>query len=199
MSASIANELKQALKVLEDASVPDDLRPVAFASAFWAARDHGLKSAGRRTPAPAPSPGTVPDGFAPSAEPDSGSGDLKKIAEKLSVSVEDVEFVYELDGKDLGLLVPPSRLAPVLKDAVKQIIYLVAAGRQACGFDTKTSAQEVKEVCAERGKADTNFSRIVDELHGEGLIVGGSGRAKTVGVNGDGFERAGEIVKQLRA
>jgi hypothetical protein len=194
----MTSELKLALEAVEDASIPDDLRPVAFASAFWGARDLGLPFEGDPSVASTPLPGTTSHkgGSASSAGPDSAG--LSRLAQKLNVSEEDVEFVYEVDGSDLGLRVPPSRLAPVLKDAVKQIIYLVTAGRQAYGFEAKTSAGEIKRVCAERGKSDTNFSRIVDALHGEGLIVGGSGKSKTITANGDGFERAGEIVKQLR-
>ena len=194
MTGQIEKELTRALALVEGASIPDDLRPVAFASAFWGAREASL--AGVRPPAP-PLVDAAPQSGAGPARGLEGEG-LGRIAAKLGVTAEDVEFVYGLEGNGLALQVPPSRLAPVLKDAVKQIIYLVAAGRQAGGFDTKTPAREIKAVCVERGKADTNFSRIVDQLHGEGLVVGGSGQGKTVRVNADGFERAGQIIKQLR-
>jgi hypothetical protein len=167
---------------------------VAFASAFWGAREASL--AGARPPAP-PLVDAPPQGGASPTQGLEGDG-LARIAAKLGVTEEDVEFVFGFEGDNLALQVPPSRLAPVLRDAVKQIIYLVTAGRQAAGLDTKTPAREIKTVCVERGKADTNFSRIVDQLHGEGLVVGGSGRGKTVRVNADGFERAGQIIKQLR-
>lgn len=194
MSDQIENELTRALALVEGASIPDDLRPVAFASAFWGAREASL--AGARPSAP-PLVDAAPQGGASPTQNLEGEG-LGRIAEKLGVTEEDVEFVFGFEGDNLALQVPPSRLAPVLRDAVKQIIYLVAAGRQASGLDTKTPAREIKAVCVERGKADTNFSRIVDQLHGEGLVVGGSGQGKTIRVNADGFERAGQVIKQLR-
>jgi hypothetical protein len=120
------------------------------------------------------------------------------VATKLGASLEGVEFVYEIEAEKLALRFPPSRLAPVKKEAVKQIIYLVSAGRQAAGLDEKTPAKVIRALCAEMGKDDSNFSRLVDDLHGEGLIVGGSGQAKTIRVNADGFERAGRIVDELR-
>jgi hypothetical protein len=192
VSGLIEQELRQALALVEGASIPDDLRPVAFASAFWAAREAGAPLA---PASPLAGDGSAVDSIStPGLE---GDG-LGRISAKLGVTQEDVEFVYELEGDKLALRVPPSRLAPVLKDAVKQIIYLVAAGRQAGGFDEKIPAREIKAVCVERGKADTNFSRIINQAHGEGLIIGGSGQAKTIRVNADGFERAGQIIKQLR-
>lgn len=194
MSGQIEKELTQALASVEGASIPDDLRPVAFASAFWGARE--ASGAGVGPPAP-PLVDAGPQSNASPNQDLEGEG-LGRIAAKLDVTDEDVEFAFGLEGEKLDLQVPPSRLAPVLRDAVKQIIYLVAAGRQAAGLDTKTPAREIKAVCVERGKADTNFSRIVDQLHGEGLVVGGSGQGKTVRVNADGFERAGQIIKQLR-
>lgn len=194
MSDQIEKELTRALASVEGASIPDDLRPAAFASAFWGAREAGL--AGVRSPA-LPLVNAAPQsGAGPTQDP--GGEGIGRIAAKLGVTEEDVEFVFGFEGDKLALQVPPSRLAPVLKDAVRQIIYLVAAGQQALTPDTKTPAREIKAVCAERGKADTNFSRIVDQLHGEGLVVGGSGQGKTVRVNADGFERAGQIIKQLR-
>jgi hypothetical protein len=198
LSDSITSELKLALEAVENASIPDDLRSVAFSSAFWGARDLSLTFGEDPPAASALSLGTTSHKGEIATSAGSDSPGLGRLVQKLNVSEEDVEFVYEINDSDLGLRVPPSRLAPVLKDAVKQIIYLVAAGRQAYGFETKTSTREIKRVCAERGKSDTNFSRIVDALHGEGLIVGGSGTSKTIAANGDGFERAGEIVKRLR-
>jgi hypothetical protein len=195
VSDSIENDLVRALAVVEGASIPDDLRPVAFASAFWGARETA-----------APPRGVVPgsigvrgvQGIEPVEEAGKEGTGLRGIAAKLGASEADVEFVYELEDKKLNLRVPPSRLAPVLRDAMTQIIYLVAAGRQAADLDDKSASGDIKAVCVECGKVDSNFSRVLAALHGEGMIVGGSGRSRTVRVNADGFERAGKIIEQLR-
>jgi hypothetical protein len=192
MSQAVVQDLKDAFDALSDASIPDELRPVAFASAFWALRESRSDGVGARTDAP------MAREDAPFNAPRSKEdGVFEKVSRKLGLSNDEIAFVYEFD-EDLTLCVPPSRLAPVLRAAVEQIVYLVAAGRQGGGLESKTSAQLIKDICAERGKSDSNFSRILKDLHGKGLVIGGSGRSKTVTVNAAGFERAGVIVKEIK-
>jgi hypothetical protein len=192
MSDQIADQLTEALKAVENTSIPDDLRPVAFASAFWAARGVvGPPAVGETLP---------PTGQTPSSDDPNDPGDdlIQKIAEKLKISVEDVEFAYEVDGDDVVLAVPPSRLHPTKKDAIEQIVYVLAAGRQATGIETETTSRLLKAACDECGREDSNFSRILGALHGEGLVIHGSGHARTAKVRRDGYERATLLIKQLR-
>jgi hypothetical protein len=192
MSDSLVKELREALAIAENASIPDELRSAAFICAFWAKREPSGSPTIRSNAEPSPSGGIT---TSPQGQDDPV---MAKVASKLGASTEDLEFVYELVEGELALRVPPSRLDSVKKEAVKQIIYLVSAGRQAAGLEEKTFARQIKSVCAERGKADTNFSRILDSLHGEGLMVGGSGQSKTVRVNADGFERTAKIIQGVR-
>lgn len=172
--------------------MPGDLRAVAFASAFWAAREAAATTPGGRK---VKAPGSVTAPADPAPPPDQVGTD--KIAAKLNVSTEDVEAVFEINGDQLGIHVPASRLASSPREAIEQIVYLVAAGRQALGWEARTATPVIKAVCKERGKTNSNFGRFVDSLHGKGVTVGGAGHARTVGVNAVGFERAGEIVKEL--
>jgi hypothetical protein len=193
MSQDVVQDLKVALDAVSGASVPDELRPVAFVSAFWALRDgRAGGTAGAHTDAPIEQRAETLRTPA-----NTGGGALERLGQKLGLSNDEITFVYEFD-EDLTLCVPPSRLAPVLRVAVEQIIYLVAAGRQGGGLEPKTSAQLIKDVCTERGRSDSNFSRTLKDLHGKGLVVGGSGRGKTVTVNAAGFERAGAIIKEIK-
>jgi hypothetical protein len=196
MSDSIAGELKQALVDVEDASIPEDLRAVAFASAFWAARESATPKPGEGKGAP-PQPALDADSGASAVSTEPEHGGVEKIAAKLNVPSEDVEAVFDIRGNELGLNVPASRFASSPREAIEQIVYLIAAGRQALGLEARTTTPVIKVVCKDRGKTNSNFGRYVDDLHGKGVTVGGSGHARTIGVNAVGFERAGEIVKQL--
>jgi len=192
MSEQIEDQLTEALAAVENTSIPDDLRAVAFASAFWVARA-GLE------PPPPTQAGPTPPGQTPPAEPvDPNAGPEAKIANKLKISTDDVEFTYEINGEDVAFAVPPSHLASMKKDAIAQIAYVLSAGRQAAGIESETSGRLLKETCDDCARTDTNFSRILGALHGEGLIVRGAGQAATIKVNRDGYERAAATIKQLR-
>jgi hypothetical protein len=198
MSATLAEQLGQALAAVEEAGIPDDLRPVAFASAFWASWGPAVQS----VPAPPPptsgsgSAETVATSPSPSSRP-SGGG-YEQIAQKLDVSVDDAEFAFELTEKELRFRVRPSKLDSVRSKAQRQVIYLMTAARQAAGIDTETTAHFLKSVCKDLGKDDTNFGFLLGDLHGKGVVVSGSNRSRTIKANAEGFEIAGNILKELR-
>lgn len=191
MSEAIVEELKAAALAVEGASVADDLRPVAFASAFWASRD----PAADPPPAPAASPKTLKS--SPRPTPPSANG-YEQIAEQLDVSVDDAEFAFEI-GDEIRLRIRPSKLDSVRSKAQRQVIYLISAARQAAGIDTETTAAFLKGVCKDLGKDDTNFGYLLGDLHGKGVVVSGSHRSRTIKANAEGFEVAGTILKELRS
>jgi hypothetical protein len=196
MNGSLLEELKRAAALVDEASVPSDLRAAAFASAFWASRSpadiDGSKAA---------APNGTAEPLAPLAATahSGGQGGHELIAEKLCVSVEDAEFAFELDGQDLRLRVRPSLFDPVRVRAQQQVIYLLASARQAAGIESETTAKHLKGACKDLGKDDTNFGKVLSALHGEGLIIGGPRPSRTVKANADGWERAGQVLKLMRA
>jgi hypothetical protein len=196
MTATLLEELKRAAALVEEAAVPSNLQAAAFASAFWASRSSSDVAGDK---ASSVQEKTEPPTWSAAATHSSGQGAHELIAEKLCVSVEDAEFAFELDGQDIKLRVRPSLFDPVRARAQQQVIYLLASARQAAGIESETTAKHLKGACKDLGKDDTNFGTVLSALHGEGLIIGGPRPSRTVKANADGSERAGEVLKSMRA
>jgi hypothetical protein len=196
MTENVLEGLKRAASLVEEASVPSDLRSVAFASAFWATQHPAdVPHSGASAP-----PATAePLAHLPATADLSDIGSYERIAEKLGVPVGDAEFAFELQDQNLTLRIRPSLFDPVRAHAQQQVIYLLASARQAAGIEGETTATTLKNACKDLGKDDTNFGKVLSALHGEGLIIGGPTRSRTVKANADGHERAGEMLKSIRA
>jgi hypothetical protein len=190
MSEAIVKRISDAVAAVEEASVPEDLRASAFNAAFWGDAVDAAKLVTPRSAATAkPSVGGDWD-----ANPADG---YAQIAERLGVTEEQAQFAFELIDGDVRLRIPPSLFNSTRKDAEIEIIYLLAAARQAAGIESATSARLLKGACDDRDKEDTNFGKILTGLHGQGLTIGGPSQTRTVTLNAGGFERAGKILGQI--
>ena len=177
----------EALEAVEAAGIPDDLRRVAFAKAIDLVASGVL--AGER----AALPGRVPPAVGGQDE-----GPLGRIARKLNLSTEQVEGVYHLDGESLGIGVATQRLASGVAPATKQLALLVAAGRQAGGFDADwTSSATIKAICQEFGRFDSsNFAKTIRSM-GNLLNFRGRGQELEVKVLRPGWDEAARLVESL--
>jgi hypothetical protein len=185
----VAELLRDALKAVEDAQIPEDLRVMAFSKAF--------DSLSGGLPAPSATSGSP---AVPTATMDSRIGsELGLIAEKLAIDAEATEATFDLDEGQLRLTVPARKFNAQKSRATKEIALLVAAGRQAAKLDERTEVRVIREVVSEYGKLDSaNFAATVREMDEE-FIISGSGQQRRVKVNRAGFERAAELIKEIHA
>ena len=197
-SDSLSDRLRAALEAVEAAGVPEDLREIAFTRALEV-------TLGPVVPiAPVP-PGQSPIGThapAPELTPPADAGSqIARLASKLGIDVPTAAKVYDIDSDGLHLLLSPKKFDDKVTGAMQQIARLIVAGRQAAGLDEEwTKLKEVRAACENRGKYDgSNFSTYIKKLDGDGFRLKGTGQSRELKANASGFEKTGELVKELAA
>lgn len=181
----MVDALKAAVAAVEEAEVPQDLRPAAFSAAFH--------SSSIAIPPKAAQPGTA---SAERAEPPAAGG-VERIAQKLDLNVEQVAAVYDVDEDGVHLMVRRDALNPTKKFAQQEVTYLLVAGRQAAGLEEWTPARTAIEATHDRGVHDTNVSKAIAALDGDGLRFRGSGSKREIKMNSVGFSRASAILRRI--
>jgi hypothetical protein len=181
--------IEAAYAVVRDADVPESLQEIAFGKAF--------DLLAGSVPA---SPGPVAGDGGRSAEQVPADGDeprLDKIAAKLRLDGDLIREVFHEEGGELALSLAASKFESTSSGATRQIALLLAAGRQAGGWDSDwTPQKEISHVVNDYGKLDQrNFSTTIGGMGEFGFSGSGSGRK--VKVNRAGFEQAGHLVREL--
>lgn len=196
----LAERLKVAVDAVQAANVPEDLRAAAFARALDVVFGPVPPPEGNSgSPRPgvdaidpldvAAEPGQAEDGLHPSAV---------RLASKLAIDWRTAEQVYDLDEEGLHLVIAPSRLARAVGTAIEQIARMVTAGRQAAGLEEWTSISKIRDACHDRGKYDeSNFSRYIGRLDGDGFRIRGAGQRRELKVNAAGLEATGTLIASL--
>jgi hypothetical protein len=196
--------LAEALKAVEDAAVPNDLRAVAFEKAveIIAARAGVPVVAAVAAPAaPAgdPSGGGDRDGSggAASTKP-AEAKTLERVAAGLKADLADVKEVFHIEDGEPKLVVATSQLEDGTADAAEQIAVLLAAARQVGGWgeDGWTASSVIRQAADDYGKKDGNFARTLSAMKDEFNFTGKRTGVK-VKVKRRGKERAAEIVGAL--
>ena len=187
MAASVVQAVKSALSALDEGGVPKELREVAFKRLL----DEylGGQPAGSRNDRT-----TAPDGD------HNGGGDgseLERIATKLGVDQAQIEQVFDADEHGIHLNVSRSRLDSKTKGAAQEVARLVAAGRQAGGQEEWTPLEAIGDAADDPDVKDSNFSKHMTAMGGDGLRVRGSGRQREIKLNNVGFEAAAAIVRRV--
>ncbi|MDI3340091.1 MAG: hypothetical protein QJR03_06120 [Sphaerobacter sp.] len=183
--------LAQALQEVEEAGIQDDLRPVAFAKAV------DLLCGALRS--------NVPQGRPESRSQSETAGPLTangsaivRIAERLKLDMGVVSQVYDCEGDSLRVIVPSGRLGSTVAQATRELALLVAAGRQAGGYDPEwTSVAEIRAVCEEYGKYDSaNFASIIKGMD-NCFLMKDKGIQRKVKLSRPGWEAAADLVAKM--
>jgi hypothetical protein len=183
----VTRVMKETVKAVEDADVPDDLRAAAFEKAFDVL-------VGRTAAEAKPSAEVTPPIRRGGPE---GGPALGGIASRMSLDAELVNEVFYVDGESFGLALASSRFERSKAPATQQIALLVAAGRQAGGWDEWTRTSEIRDVVREYGRFDpANFATTVRRM-ADVFSFRGKGRELEVRVTRPGFERAGDLIREL--
>ncbi len=194
---TVTEILRTAHESVTAAGVPDDLRAMAFEKALELLGVQGaLSSAAPPTPPPT---GTV-SGSGASGGAAAADKTFDKIAEKLKVTKTAVEKVFHIEGESLELSIGTSKLPKPKVPGTKMIALLLAAGRQAGGWDAEwTAVSDIRAVCEAFGRLDgSNFAGTIREMDNVFNFSGARRSRKVkVKVNREGFEDAGALVREL--
>jgi len=186
-ASSLVDALREAVRAVDEADVPADLRPAAFDIAARA-----LLAGQPQTPTRTPE---RPLGEAPGRSAESSS--TSAISRRFRVDDELVTRVFDVDEDGVHVLLSRSRFDSTKRGATQEVARLVVAARQALGLEEWTPVDIVRAACDERGVLDpTNFGKALGGL-GEGFRLRGPTRKREIKVNNVGYEAAGEIVKRI--
>jgi hypothetical protein len=178
--------MKEAVKAVQEADVPDDLRVVAFEKSFDAL------IGGSDTAAPP----AQEDDSRPLAVPMDGPS-LAAIASRFGVDRGSIDETYYVDGEALGLAIAPARFQRTKAAATQQVALLLGAGRQAGGWDDWTAVATIRSACRDYGFLDeANFATTIKRM-GDVFSFRGRGRQLEVRVTRPGYERAADLVREL--
>jgi hypothetical protein len=193
MTSLTPGQLKQimmeAVKAVEGANVPEDLRVMAFEKSLEAL----MSAAGLDTSAPER---RLASGSTEVAVPANGPS-LSAIAARLNLDVDLVSELYYVDGDSLNLALAASKLDPKKAAGTQQIAILIAAGRQAGGWDEWTPVARIRAVCRDYGRFDeANFSSTIKRM-GDVFSFRGRPRQLEVRLTRPGYERAADLAREL--
>lgn len=179
--------LLTALRVVDDAELPDDLRAVAFSKVLERLMAEGRGEARSGLPALTTGQTTSQNGSA-----------LDRVASGLGVSTEAAGVVYYEEDDDLGIGMAHAKLPKGKAAATRELALLVASGRQAGDFDAGwTKVSEIRKWCEEFGKFDSaNFAATIRDM-GDAFSFKGQGQQREVRVLRPGFERARQLIEEL--
>jgi thymidine phosphorylase len=184
-----ASLLAEALKAVQEAEIPEDLRELAFSKAFDTLSGGVPAGALTANAGQGGETGTIPGPLADSA--------LRRISAKLGIDEDATEASFDLDEGKIRLSLPARKFDKQKSRATKEIALLVAAGRQAAGVEERTEVGVIRDVVTKYGKLDPpNFASTIREMDEEFNILG-SRMQRRVKVNRRGFEKAGQMIKDL--
>jgi len=184
--------LVRALKEVDEANVPQELRAVAFGKAVdLVVADVGgtTERAQQRR-----------QDLGGNGHRVTGDSALDKIASRLGLDVGVVQDVFHYDEeRGLQVGISPKKLEASRAGGAKQLALLVAAGRQAAGLDEGdwTEVDEIRQVCQDYKKFDSgNFAKHIAGMKDE-FNVRGSAQKREVKITRPGWDKARELVERL--
>lgn len=183
--------LSEALRAIDEAKIPPELRSVAFEKAVdlisGNGRQHGTANGASQTSSQQRE----------STVTTSAGNAVDRIAARLKLDPEVVGEVFaELDG-DLAIIVSPRKLIEGKSGGTKQLALLLAAGRQAAGLEEFTPTKLVRDVAEDFKKFDSpNFASTLGSMSNE-FNFHGTGQSRSVKLSRGGWEDAANLVRRL--
>jgi hypothetical protein len=178
---SVADRLAEAVRLVEEAEVPSDLRAAAFGCVFNALDSSDSPTGGHL------------------ADMKKDGDPLDRIASRLGVSRTVAEHAFVVEGDSIEIVIPAGRFESAKSTATEQIALLVAAGRQAADLDPSgwTSVDHIRGMCEHFRRHDSsNFASTIKDMD-EVFVVRGSGRDRKVRMSAPAWQAAGALVSSL--
>ena len=179
----VVTVLRNALEIVAEAGVPDELQAVAFAQAIdmIRLRQRGPTDSQRESPIQEPLESVAAD----------------KMAKKFGIRPDLLDYAYDTKSDCVDLILPRSKLPRQKSPAMKVIALLVTASRQAAGLEDWTHVSVIRDVCRQFGVLDAaNFATEVASL-GDVFVVRGKGQSREFKVTRHGYEEAGQEILRL--
>jgi hypothetical protein len=182
-------KMKEAAKAVEQAGIPDDLRVAAFEKGFEALIGHDVSSGSVQTEE---SVGRPPVSPVPT-----NAASVAAIADRLGIEQWLAEEIYEVEDNGPGLIIAPSKFNPKKAAATQEIALLLAAGRQASGWEEWTSVAPIRNAARDYAKFDpANFATTIRRM-GDVFSFRGKARQLEVRVTRPGYEQASRLAREL--
>lgn len=190
---NVAEILQAAVKALEDANIPEDLRVPAFESAIRLVAGTDTPVMRAHSPVPAAAGAST---RANGPGPDPGAR-LQKVASQLGVAPESVERLFDEHEGELQYVGDLEALGKAKSSKVQAVAILLVAARQAGGYDEgPTSDTHVRKELDRHGLLDvSNYSKHLVPLKGY-LNINGTGRNLNFKLKYEGRQRAKELAQQ---
>lgn len=191
-SRDVSDILARAVKAVEDANVPPDLKAAAFERAVdLLARRSAVPSLADTESRAGATLDRAEGGAAPAA-----ASTMDRLATRLRLQRDVIEQVYTESGDGLMITVDPGRLARSRSAGAREVALLVAAAAQAVS-DEPTPADAIRIAAAEYDKLDApNHAATLGAMKGTFLIAGPP-RAKTFKLTKPGWVAAATLVAKL--
>ncbi len=189
----VVDMLRAAVEAVDEAQVPEDLRPVAFGKAIDLLVASGDPDAGPRTLVGAGGRTPLGGGIAQSTR-------LQPIAEGLGVSGDRIEMIYTEHGDALQVVADPEEMGSSTKERTKSVALLLAVGRQLGRWDEGATSDELVRAEVDRlGVYDpTNYAKHVREL-AAWFNINGAGKKATYKLKHAGRQQAKDLAARLTA
>jgi len=173
--------LRAAREAVDRAEIPDELKSVAFVKAVE------LYSTGPRT--------HLNGRHESEAQ---GGNSVAAISTKLGLEESLLNNVYDLAENTVTVVIPRSRFPQQKGPATKALALILAAGRQAAGYDDGwTPTEVIRQHCSDFGIFDSgHFAQTISDLD-DVLILRGKGLKREVKVTQGGYEEAARQVRRL--
>lgn len=198
-SLDVKKVLKQAIDAVNDAGIPDELKPLALEKAIDLYAGTGTTSvAGGGGGGTSGGGGGGGDGGGGASAVGDDATAIQKIAAKLKVDPETVGEVFDHDGDGLRIVLGASKFDAARRAGTKQIALLFAAGRQGMGAQEWTPVKDIREVVRDYNRFDSaNFATTISQMDGLFLFKGNNAHSREVKVNRQGYEEAATLIKEL--
>ncbi|SRR6266508_2738486 len=187
MASVVSELLSLAAEEVERAHLPAEFRTAAFEKAVdLLSAEQKSSGSGRERLRGVDHPGSE-DEFR-----------LASLSRRLDVAPEALQEVFDAKPDILDVVVSSGKLDPTQAGGAKQVALLVAAGRQAAGYDEDwTTVGVIRERCRDYGKFDPgNFAKTILDMR-DVFSVRGRGQQREVRVTKLGWERAQELIANL--
>ncbi len=185
--SKVSEILVAAREAVDAAGLPEELRAVAFEKAV-------VLLAGGPVP---PSGSAALSGE--TGAPHSGEAKtVETVAAKLGLPAETVGEVFHVENGELTIVLARSMFEETRAGATKQLALLIAAGRQAGGWDDQwTATPVIRSVVDEFGRLDPpNFASAIREMEDVFSFTGNRQNLR-VKVRTHGFDEAAALVRAL--
>jgi hypothetical protein len=193
--AKVGDVIAAANRVVEAANLPDDLRATAFAKAVDL-----LAGSVAAPPKPAAATPDAPGGDSGGrSEKPAGkgtAGSLDAAARTLKIERSVLDAVVAIENGQPVLQVSPASLESKARPAMRQIILVLTAVRQAGGWDDQTDSDVIKKQMDAhyRGQYDAkNFTNAITDQK-DSLRNAGGGKLKMLP---SGFPAAAKMIREM--